>query len=349
MPTINGQWIPPSQLIAEMGLAAYKQQFEPWDVDPMMTTKRKAAPKKAETKEDFEVPTTPLDAREGFTFGCDPEIFITKNGVPVTAEGLIPGTKIAPHPVQDETGETVGAVQVDGMAAEITIPPVNTFRDFNRYIEGTIGILKKMLPPEHDLLFVPAVTFGEEEFNSAPDKAKELGCSPDYNAWEGTVNPPPKDPDNPFLRTASGHLHIGWTQGADLSDAQHVMNCCDIVKQLDWYLGGWSLAIDKDPARRRLYGRAGACRLKDYGVEYRVLSNFWITSRDRRLAVWNRMQQAIDTMAKGFIPERADPAYNKLLRVCIDQTEMNSTLMAAFSFPLKTLTQSPNRLRSYSV
>jgi hypothetical protein len=70
------------------------------------------------------------------------------------------------------------------------------------------------------------------------------------------------------------------------------------VKQLDWYLGGWSLKHDSDPTRRTLYGRAGACRLKSYGVEYRVLSNFWMTTADRRKAVWNRMQLAVKAMER---------------------------------------------------
>lgn len=279
----------------------------------------------------------PLDAREGFTFGCDPEVFIkNKDGVHVTAEGLIPGTKAKPYPVQLK-GETVGAVQVDGMAAEFNIPPVSNFRDFNRYIEATMKILEGMLPEGHTIDIVPAVTFSEEEFNRAPDKAKELGCSPDYNAWEGKVNPPPKSPNNPFLRTASGHLHLGWTKDADFADPQHVMNCCDIVKQLDWYLGGWSVTVDTDPTRRILYGRAGACRLKDYGVEYRTLSNFWISSRERRLAVWNRMQMAIEAMAKGFLPDKATVNQNRLLQESINMTSLNSSLAAKYPYPLTSM------------
>jgi hypothetical protein len=285
---------------------------------------------------EIEVPVVPFDAREGFTFGADPELFVfNPEGKAVTAEGLIPGTKADPFKVDG------GAVQVDGMAAEFNIDPSSTFREFNGNIEKVMKALTKMLPPGYELRALPSVVFDESEFDAAPDKAKELGCSPDYNAWTRQVNPPPKDDANPRLRTASGHLHLGWTKDANIGDAQHVMNCCDLVKQLDWYLGGWSLAIDTDNERRRLYGKAGALRFKNYGVEYRVLSNFWITSRERRMAVWNRMQLAIEAMSSSFLPDTAGKGYNDALIESINTSVMDSKLADRFAYPLSTLIKTP--------
>jgi hypothetical protein len=272
-----------------------------------------------------------IEAKEGFKFGCDPEAFVlnTKTGKHVTAEGLIPGTKTDPHPVKH------GAIQVDGMAAEFNIDPVDNFKDFNRNIQAVINQLQKMLPPDHVLDFIPSVVFDEKIFNASPDKAKELGCSPDFNAWTGDVNPPPAGADNPCLRTASGHIHVGWTEDGDLTDEQHLMNCRDLVKQFDWYLGGWSTTVDTDPTRRQLYGRAGACRYKTYGVEYRVLSNFWVVSRERRLAVWNRMQLAIEAMAKQFMPDCViSQTYNSLLQTGINESSLHPDLVRSYAYPL---------------
>lgn len=283
-------------------------------------------------RSDEEV-VTPLDAKEGFTFGCDPEgfIFDTKKELYVSAAGLIPGTKESPHPVEG------GAVQVDGMAAEFNTEPVSTFRDFNANIEKVIKQLTAMLPENHELRFVPSVVFDKKIFDASPEDAKELGCTPDFNAWEGCPNPPPCDPDNPYLRTGSGHLHIGWPNAPDdINNEQHVMNCRDLVKQLDWFLGGWSVKIDTDATRRKLYGKAGACRYKPYGVEYRVLSNFWVTSRDRRLAVWNRMQMAIDMMAKKYLPDRAMQPNNDALIEGINQSKFNEDFQNIFAYPLTT-------------
>ena len=269
------------------------------------------------------------DGREGFLFGCDPELFVKNpEGVYVSAEGLIAGTKDAPYETE------FGAYQVDGMAAEFNIKPASSFRDFNRNIEQTMKTLAEALPAGYTLDAVPAVRFDPDVFAASPDKAKELGCMPDFNAWTGDINPPPKDPDDPYLRSASGHLHIGWTEGADLSDQQHLMNCNDLVKQFDWFLGGWSVKMDNDPTRRKLYGRAGACRYKDYGVEYRVLGNFWVTSRERRLAVWNRMQLAIDSMSKSFLPEKYPQKYNKYLQDSINSAVLHPYLTQSAKYPV---------------
>lgn len=267
--------------------------------------------------------------RPGFKFGCDPELFVRdETGRYVSAAGLIPGTKDNPERVE------FGAVQVDGMAAEFNIDPVDNFDDFNRNIVKVMAQLKGFLPKGYTLEPISAVQFDPDVFDAAPDDAKALGCSPDWDAWSGEINMPPNDPENPYLRTASGHIHIGWTEDADLNDLQHIMNCRDLVKQLDWYLGGWSVQHDKDPTRRRLYGRAGACRFKDYGVEYRVLSNFWLTTKDKRLAVWNRLQLGIDAMQQQFMPDKVHEMNNFQLQDMINDTKGNPELMAAFRYPL---------------
>lgn len=273
-----------------------------------------------------------IPAFDGFKFGCDPELFVKDaNGRYVSAEGLIPGTKEEPFKVEG------GAVQVDGMAAEFNIDPASEFKEFNSNIEKVLNKLQSFLPEGYSLDAVPYVRFDPEVFDAAPDKAKELGCSPDFNAWTGEVNPPPAAPDDPYMRCASGHLHIGWTEDADLDDLQHVANCRDLVKQLDWFLGGWSVKIDTDPTRRKLYGRAGACRYKPYGVEYRVLSNFWIVSRDRRLAVWNRMQAAIRDMRKNFYPGSVGRTANTQLVDSINETKADARLTKFYRYPLSSI------------
>lgn len=263
-----------------------------------------------------------------FTFGADPEGFIFKGAEPVPAYGIIPGTKQSPHPVKQ------GAVQVDGMAAEFNINPAKTFEEFNDNVETVISELKSFLPSGYSLRFIPSVVFSEAAFDSTPDDNKELGCSADFNAWDNSVNPPPV-PENPFMRCAGGHLHTGWTENQEL-DAQHISDCNDLIKQMDWFLGFWSLSQDADNNRRKLYGKSGACRYKPYGVEYRVLSNFWVSTKALRLQIWNRWVAAVNTMATIYMPEssRGD---NNLLRNCIDQSHFDQELASLYSFPLLSL------------
>lgn len=270
-----------------------------------------------------------MEAFNNFKFGCDPELFVVNgDGEFVCADGLIPGTKDEPYKVDN------GAVQVDGMAAEFNTDPASSFEEFDYNISSVMKQLKGFLPKGHKLVAVPSAVFSPEEWSKAPDHAKVLGCSPDYNAWTGEANPPPNDPDNPTLRTASGHIHIGWTDNVDNTDPVHVGHCNDLVKQLDYYLGGWSLQKDPDPVRRRLYGKAGACRYKPYGVEYRVLSNFWVTSKTTRRLVWNRLQTALMNMADNFYPDKAGESISNRLIMSINNSERDAFLEAAYKYPL---------------
>lgn len=276
--------------------------------------------------------TYAMEPFPGFKFGCDPELFVIDgNGEFVCADGLIPGTKDEPYKVEK------GAVQVDGMAAEFNTDPAESFEEFDDYVTSVLRQLKGFLPRGYKLVAVPSAVFSQEAWDKAPDHAKVLGCSPDFNAWTGEANSPPCDPENPTLRTASGHLHIGWTDGVDSTDATHVGHCQDLVKQLDFYLGGWSLSQDPDPVRRKLYGKAGACRYKPYGVEYRVLSNFWVTSKPVRRQVWNRMQTALFHMSSRFMPELVSPNDTARLILSIDDSTRDSYLEAAYKYPLVRL------------
>lgn len=271
-----------------------------------------------------------LEAKPEFLFGCDPEIFLFKDGKPIAPDGIIPGTKEEPFQVPD------GAIQCDGMAAEINIEPAGDFATFNRRISSVIGSLEKMLPEGVSLDYSSAVEFSPEVFAAASDEAKELGCIPDFNAWTGEVNPTPDTEKTPYLRCAGGHVHIGWTKDMPLSDEIHFSNCIDLVKQLDWYVGAYGVTMDSDPRRRLLYGKAGAFRPKDYGVEYRTPSNYWITTRERRLMLWNRVQMAISRMAQGYLPNRVDADTNDMLVNYINDSVRDKTVENILRFPIIT-------------
>jgi hypothetical protein len=270
-----------------------------------------------------------MKAVEGFLFGADPELFLVDaDGTPVSAAGLIPGTKKEPFKVDK------GAVQVDGMAAEFNIDPVDNFEDFNGNITTVMKQLKAMLPKGIDFLIQPSVRFSQSIMDAQDASAKAMGCDPDFNAWTGEVNPYPDTSPDPLLRTASGHVHVGWTDEAVVTDEDHVGLCRDLVKQLDWFLGAWSTRVDTDFTRRQLYGKAGAFRPKPYGVEYRVLSNFWLTSRDRRRLVWNRMQLAIQEMRRYNMPELVKPFENDNVISLINEGN-GSGIEKLHSFPIK--------------
>lgn len=277
---------------------------------------------------------TALNCVEGFTFGCDPELFVVDDkGELVSADGLIPGSKQEPHKVDK------GAVQVDGMAAEFNIDPASSFEEWNGNIVAVVKQLKEMLPKGYGFRIEPAVRFSQPVMDAQTPKAKELGCDPDFNAWTGEVNPYPDTTADPLLRTASGHVHIGWCgeEPMPVTDEIHVGHCRDLVKQLDWVLGAWSVQKDSDVTRRKLYGKAGAFRPKPYGVEYRVLSNFWITSKDLRKQIWNRLQSAVQLMQHSEYSKGAYKAYNDTIQKIVNEGDKDNSLFREFRYPLLTV------------
>ena len=228
-----------------------------------------------------------------FLVGADPELFVQNlnSKAFISAHDMVPGTKYEPFKVP------FGAIQVDGMALEFNIDPAKTASEFTHAIAEVQKALRHYVPAGYNMVAEPAAVFDADYFASVPETAKELGCEPDFNAYTGLANPRPDA--STCMRTASGHVHIGWTTGADISSEEHLADCRDAVKQLDYALGIYSLLWDPDNRRRSMYGMAGAFRPKPYGVEYRVMSNRWLA--DPRLQAWvfNAVQHAMSDLASG--------------------------------------------------
>lgn len=204
--------------------------------------------------------------------GCDPELFVRNpnSGAYVSAHGMIPGNKENPFAVPD------GMIQVDGMALEFGIDPAATEDEFVTRIASVTKNLRDRIDPGYQVVGHPTATFESAYFATVPDYAKELGCTPDFNGWTGQENQRP-NADVEF-RTGSGHVHIGWTEDQNIYDSEHFQTCAAMARQMDYYLGIYSLLWDGDSKRRELYGKAGAFRPKPYGMEYRTMSNAWVNS-----------------------------------------------------------------------
>ena len=239
--------------------------------------------------------------RQKWSIGSDPELFLENpdgtfiNAFEGISQGLLWGTKATPEMT------AYGAIQVDGMAVEFNTHPTDNPSKFYDMINAGIS--------DACIRFGKAVPSFESTKHFDPSWllrqhpcAIELGCDPDYNAWQrGEPNPRP-DMINP-CRTAGGHIHIGWKDPhiPVIDVGAHVDQCCDIVKHLDYVLGVWSVPLDTNgKERRKMYGTAGAFRPKDYGVEYRVLSNFWIFHRQAAESVVKRSLAGMNAYADGL-------------------------------------------------
>lgn len=230
-----------------------------------------------------------INGRE-ISIGADPELFVKSGGSIVSGYGLIPGDKADPHKVE------LGAVQVDGMALEFNIDPAKNVESFYNNVLSVMSTLRKMIPEGHELEVVPTAHFDKDYIEAQPEAAKVLGCDPDMNAYTGGFNDSPDG--RVTFRTAGGHIHIGWGEDVWKSNT-HFEECQQIIKHMDYFVGLPSLLFDDDVDRRSLYGKAGAFRVKDYGVEYRTLSNKWISSPELIKFVFNQTILAVRSCFAG--------------------------------------------------
>lgn len=222
--------------------------------------------------------------------GCDPEIFVAQRNVFKSAHGLIRGDKKNPQKVRN------GAVQVDGMALEFNIDPASSEEQFVYHVSDVMEQMRQMVPG-YDMVVSPVAKFTEAYMAQQPKEALELGCEPDFNAYTSGMNPRPNG--NRPMRTAAGHVHIGWAEGQNIRSKDHLSRCETAVKQLDFYLALPSLLFDAATERREMYGCAGAYRPKSYGVEYRTLSNAWLKSPKLMAWVFRATKAGILSLMEG--------------------------------------------------
>jgi hypothetical protein len=253
--------------------------------------------------------------------GADPEFFVAQAGKPVSAHGLIPGDKKKPHKVG------FGAVQVDGMALEFNINPAAGVDGFTRNLDAVMTTILNMVPG-YEYFDKPVADFGADYIEQQPDVAKMLGCEPDFNAYTMEPNPRP-DVKTPF-RTASGHIHVGWTADVDPLDPGHFSACARLARRLDFTVGIASLMWDGDARRRQLYGKAGCFRPKPYGMEYRTLSNAWLNPKEKHLRkyVYHQTIKAVKDLFD-YPDSDEDKIGGLTAREIIDNNDQKSAIYAA--------------------
>ncbi len=220
--------------------------------------------------------------------GSDPEVFVYaedfKAIFPVL--DLLGGTKKEPKPL----AVPGFFVQEDNVLAEYNIPPSKTKEEFVANIHTGLELLEKALPQGFKPIVQSSYRFNQDLL--IDPRAMVFGCDPDFNAWTREENEPPDVLSDPTLRSSGGHVILGY-------DNPHPETNATIVKFFDAYLGIPSVILDRDTNRRKLYGKAGAYRDKDFGVEYRTLSSFWIQNKNYTAWVWNQVMEAVKKFNSG--------------------------------------------------
>lgn len=177
-------------------------------------------------------------------------------------------------------------IYFDNVLAEFNIPPCNNGREFVAQITNGLYLLEKISCP-YKLDFTAASII--DESIAEKENAKENGCNDETNAYTLSFNTEIENfIKNSRFRTCGGHIHIGVDD--DNKELLDPIIKPLFVYMLDLFLGIPSILIDKDMTqvnRRKAFGKAGAYRSKSYGVEYRVLSSWWVTKPEYVAVVYN--------------------------------------------------------------
>lgn len=202
-----------------------------------------------------------------FSFGSDPEFFLSLNGKIVNAIGLLP-------PKEQMISRGFSSVYHDNALAELQIEPGHTAAEAIENIRKSILLLQETLP-KHKIKIKSAHWFQASDVDN--DESRNVGCNSEYCAYTLEQMMPPQDIiKNTGFRTAGGHIHLG---NNDLFYDGH--GIIRTVRMLDLFLGVPSLLLDNDNTqryRRKIYGYAGSHRVPDHGLEYRCIGNFWFRS-----------------------------------------------------------------------
>ena len=222
------------------------------------------------------------------TIGSDPEMFLfdTETRQFKSAIGIIPGSKEEPfHPFDLPDGF---ALQTDNVLVEFNIPAVS-FEKEHEFIDNLLSMRKYI----DDLVKSTNVNLKTKCQASAHLPIEELnhpqamlfGCDPDYNCYTKQQNIKPEIKDA-TLRSAGFHWHVGF-------DNPSLEDCIKLIRYMDLYMGIPSVLLDRDIRRRKLYGKAGAFRLQPYGVEWRVLSSYFLNGPDLIALMYRQLERAI--------------------------------------------------------
>ncbi len=201
-----------------------------------------------------------------FSFGTDPELMLSKDGKIYSAIGIIKGTK--------ERRKKIGkhAFYYDNVLAECAVAPANSKAEAVENIKDCLGKYAKLVSP---YILEPRASHYFSKDQLKHPEAMKISCFPETCVYKmEDVEVDSSVLKKTDLRTAGGHVHLG-------SEILRGCNRYVSVLLLDLFLGLPSIYLDNDPTtkeRKKLYGQAGRHRTPIYGVEYRTIGNFWLTS-----------------------------------------------------------------------
>jgi hypothetical protein len=202
----------------------------------------------------------------GHTIGSDPEIFaVNKKGDLIPAFDFLGSKEKPSKSFITHISNFKNDLYWDGFQAEFTTKASTCMGWHGDSIrDGLKGIYDhlKRHNPEAKLSIKTVMDIPPKLLTSSAPEHVAFGCMKSLNVYgmKGIDLPG----DQVDYRSAGGHIHFG----------------CGKLQALDAVLGVMCVSLFEghdDPRRRLMYGLAGEYRLPPHGLEYRTLSNAWLS------------------------------------------------------------------------
>lgn len=237
--------------------------------------------------------------------GCDPELFLERDGRIIGSERVIPEAGLKP-------GNSIKATVVrDGIQVELNPTASANMTMVGRSISTAFEMLAREVRKHEgvSISFRDLVDVERAELDALSETSRVLGCKPSKNIYG--VRPITVDPKTYTKRSAGGHAHFGLS----LFSRSLFEERDNMVSPFDIFVGNTCTMIDRGPGakeRRENYGRAGEYRTPTYGVEYRTLSNFWLRNYSLMTLVYGLSSIAISMINEGL---QANPVEDELIEM----------------------------------
>lgn len=210
-------------------------------------------------------------ASESMLVGADPEIFVRSD------KELLPAFAFLPHRDSEHAARRFyaqsGRVYWDGFQGEFSFSGgQHCLQEFTTSIQNALYDMRidaRKVRENARFTLENAVKIPLRTLAAADDIHTALGCMPSTNAY-GKFGIMVDHPERLRVRFSGGHIHLSPTRAFDHAS---------LVQLMDAILGVWGVCVARNldsPIRRKYYGLAGEYRSPKHGLEYRVLSNFWL-------------------------------------------------------------------------